>query len=53
MESAIAKVLDEGYRTADIAPENCSKVVSTTEIGSLVSGYAVESANITQAFHAV
>ncbi len=53
VEDAIAKVLDEGYRTADIAAVNCSKIVSTVEMGRLVSGYAVESANINYAFHAV
>ncbi len=53
IEDAIAKVLEEGYRTADIAAVNCTKVVSTVEMGRLVSGYAVESASINHAFHAV
>lgn len=53
IENAVARVLDEGYRTADIAAENCPKIVSTTEMGTLVGGYAVESASINHAFHAV
>lgn len=53
IEDAITKVLDEGYRTVDIALKNCTQVVSTTEMGKLVSGYAVEGANISYAFHAV
>ena len=53
IENAIARVLDEGYRTADIATDNSSKVVSTTEMGILVSGYAIENASINHAFHAV
>ncbi len=52
IENAIAKVLDEGYRTADIASKDYPKIISTTEIGALVSGYAVETANLSQAFHA-
>ena len=51
IEDAIAKVLDKGYRTADIAAINCSKVVTTVEMGRLVSGYAIEGCNISQAFH--
>lgn len=53
IENAVSRVLEEGYRTADIAGVNCTKVVSTVEMGRLVSGYAVENANTSQAFHAV
>jgi 3-isopropylmalate dehydrogenase len=53
IEDAVGKVLDEGYRTADIAQKGCKKVVSTEEIGGLVARYAVENANICYAFHAV
>ncbi len=44
IEKAIDKVLDEGYRTADISndKENFAK---TDEIGDLVAKYAVEFAN--------
>lgn len=53
LEDAIEKVLEEGYRTADIAPENCSKLVSTENMGRLVADHAVENANIKLAMHAV
>ena len=53
VEKAIREVLEDGYRTVDIAPENCTKIVSTEEMGSLVGRYAVESANISYAYHAV
>ena len=53
VEKAIRQVLEDGYRTVDIAPENCTKIVSTEEMGSLVGRYAVESANISYAYHAV
>jgi 3-isopropylmalate dehydrogenase len=53
IELAIDKVLDEGYRTADIAPAGHGRIASTTEIGSLVARYSVELANISYAYHAV
>jgi 3-isopropylmalate dehydrogenase len=53
IEDAIVKIVDEGFRTADIAHKDCKKVVSTEEIGMLVAQYAVEQANIRYAFHAV
>ena len=53
IEQAILKVLDEGYRTADIAPKNHPNTVSTEVIGGLVAEYAVEFANVAHAFHAV
>ncbi|HEY0264618.1 MAG TPA: 3-isopropylmalate dehydrogenase [Granulicella sp.] len=36
VENAVLKVLDEGYRTADIARGSTGKAVSTTEMGTLV-----------------
>lgn len=51
IEQAIEKVLEEGYRTADIA--SGGPVSSTTEIGSLAARYSVELANISYAYHAV
>lgn len=45
IEDAIEKVLEEGYRTADLAPEGYRKRVSTEEMGSLVRERAVENAN--------
>ncbi len=53
VEDAIGKVLEEGFRTADIAEKSCSRIASTEEIGTLVAQYAVEQANICYAFHAV
>ncbi len=53
IEDAIDAVLDTGYRTADIAPKYCEKVVSTEEMGRLVGDRAVENANIKLASHAV
>lgn len=53
IERAITAVLEEGYRTTDIAPKGYSKAISTDEIGSLVARYAVEFANVEHAFHAV
>lgn len=53
VEDAIDKVLEEGFRTVDIAQKDCKRVASTEEIGGLVAQYAVEQANICHAFHAV
>jgi 3-isopropylmalate dehydrogenase len=53
IENAIKKVLDEGYRTIDIAETGCRMIVSTEEMGSLVAGRAVEFANVNYAYHAV
>ena len=36
IEEAVAKVLDKGYRTADIMSENM-KQVGTKEMGSLIA----------------
>lgn len=53
IEDGITKVLEEGYRTVDIAGENCRKLVSTSEMGSLAARYAVDSANFSYAYHGV
>lgn len=53
IEQAILRVLDEGFRTADIAPKNYPNIMSTEGIGGLVAQYAVEFANVAHAFHAV
>lgn len=53
IETAIRQVLEEGYRTADIARGNYKYSVSTTEMGELVTQRAVENANVVHAFHAV
>jgi 3-isopropylmalate dehydrogenase len=53
IENAIRQVLEEGYRTADIARGDYKYLVSTTEMGELVTQRAVENANVVHAFHAV
>jgi 3-isopropylmalate dehydrogenase len=53
LENAINDVLEQGYRTTDIANVGCEKVVSTSEIGSLVASRAVEYANVNYSYHAV
>lgn len=53
IENAIRQVLEEGYRTADIARGDYKYAVSTTEMGELVTQRAVENANVVHAFHAV
>lgn len=53
IESAIDKVLELGYRTADIAEKMSSGPTSTETIGRLVAQYAVEAANTNLALHAI
>lgn len=53
IESAIEAVLDEGYRTADIAPENYDKLVSTEEMGRLVSERAGRNTEVKTTGHTV
>lgn len=53
IENAIRQVLEEGYRTPDIARGNYKYLASTTEMGELVTQRAVENANVVHAFHAV
>jgi 3-isopropylmalate dehydrogenase len=53
VEAAIQMVLDAGYRTVDIAQESSEQIVSTKEMGELVTEAVVEAANIRHAYHAV
>jgi len=53
IEAAIDRVLEDGYRTADLARAGNAKVVSTEEMGKLVAQYAIENAHVAHAFHAV
>jgi 3-isopropylmalate dehydrogenase len=55
IDNAIQRVLDEGYRTADIANigGKNDKISGTTEVGDLVTEFIVEQANISHAYHAV
>ncbi len=52
IDTAIDRFLDAGHRTIDIARPG-EKSVSTTEAGKLVAQYAVDSANVAHAYHAV
>ncbi|MBX7054088.1 MAG: 3-isopropylmalate dehydrogenase [Pyrinomonadaceae bacterium] len=52
IDRAIDRFLDEGHRTLDIARPG-ENVVSTSEAGKLAAQYAVESANVAHAYHAV
>jgi 3-isopropylmalate dehydrogenase len=53
MEQAISSVLDEGYRTADIARDGSGYVARTSEIGEMVAEALVEIADRRHAYHAV
>ncbi len=53
VEQAVLKVLDAGYRTADIARGNTSQTVTTQEMGKLVHQALTESIDRRQAMHAV
>lgn len=60
IESAIERVLADGYRTPDLVERGSLRsasssptIVSTGEMGSLVAQYAVENANAAHAYHAV
>lgn len=53
VEDAMRSILDEGYRTIDIAETGCRMVVSTAEMGTLVASRAIEQANVKYAYHAV
>ncbi len=52
IESAIDRVLEEGYRTADISKDKAN-FAKTDEIGELIAKYAVEFANIRYSSQAV
>ncbi len=53
IEAAIRAVLDAGYRTADIAHGTGGHLISTTEMGQLVSEAVAEIADMRHAYHAV
>jgi 3-isopropylmalate dehydrogenase len=55
IEAAVAKVLEAGHRTADIARGNATgqHLVSTTEMGKLVHQALAESIDRRQSMHAV
>jgi 3-isopropylmalate dehydrogenase len=52
IEQAIQVVLDEGYRTPDIA-DGTGQLASTSEIGQLVSDAVAEVVDLRHAYHAV
>jgi 3-isopropylmalate dehydrogenase len=53
IEQAILSVLDEGYRTPDIASEGSNYLARTSEIGELVAEAIFEIADRRHAYHAV
>jgi 3-isopropylmalate dehydrogenase len=53
IEAAIGNVLDNGYRTRDIAVGTAGHLSSTSEMGQLVSEAIAEVADIRYAYHAV
>ena len=53
VEQAVHKVLNAGYRTADIARGSSGQTVSTQEMGKLVHQALAESIDRRQAMHAV
>jgi len=53
IESAIQEVLDAGYRTRDIAQGTDGQLVSTAEMGQLVTHAVAEIADMQHAYHAV
>jgi 3-isopropylmalate dehydrogenase len=53
IESAIENVLENGYRTRDIATSASDRVVSTSEMGELVREAMAAVADMRHAYHAV
>jgi 3-isopropylmalate dehydrogenase len=53
IEDAIEQVLNEGYRTADLASEDYNKLVSTENMGRLVRERAIENSGIRTTSRAV
>jgi len=61
VEDAIREVLDKGYRTADLSPQQgepgqrgrAKRVVSTTEMGALVESAVADVVDRRRAYHAV
>lgn len=53
IEDAIERVLEEGYRTADLAAEGYPKLVSTQEMGRLVRERAAANSKVKSTGHTV
>jgi 3-isopropylmalate dehydrogenase len=53
LEAAIKSVLDEGYRTPDIAEAGSGYLATTSEIGERVAEAVAEIADVRYAYHAV
>jgi len=53
IESAIQEVLDAGYRTPDIARGADGQLVTTAEMGQLVTDAVAEIADMRHSYHAV
>jgi 3-isopropylmalate dehydrogenase len=53
MEAAIHEVLDDGYRTADLAQPGAVNIVSTTKMGELVEQAFVATMDRRFSYHAV
>jgi len=53
IEAAIISVLDDGYRTRDIAQGTSGDLIGTAEMGQLVAEAVVEITNMRHAYHAV
>src|SRR5881394_1792804 len=53
IEAAIQEVLDAGYRTPDIARGTDGQLVSTAEMGQLVTDAVAEIADMRHSYHAV
>jgi len=53
IQNGVRKALEEGYRTVDLLRNSDEIEVTTEEMGDLVNRYAVESVNLSQAYHAV
>jgi 3-isopropylmalate dehydrogenase len=53
IEAAIQSVLNEGYRTRDIASDGLGYVATTSEIGERVAEAVAEIADVRYAYHAV
>ncbi len=53
VEDAIVSVLEQGFRTPDIASREDLKICTTTEIGALVCNAVIDIADERHAYHAV
>jgi 3-isopropylmalate dehydrogenase len=53
IQKGIQSVLNDGYRTRDIASEGIGYVATTSEIGERVAEAVAEIADVRHAYHAV